>query len=91
MSRAVTTSNRIELRIPSEQKAVLARAAALENLDLTGFIMRTVLPEAQAVVERSERIKLSERDTLFLLDLLENPPEPTEALIKAVRAGKTLR
>lgn len=91
MTRAVTTSNRIELRIPSDQKAILARAAALENLDLTGFIMRTVLPEAQAVVERSERIKLSERDTLFLLDLLENPPEPTEALVKAVQAGKTLR
>ena len=91
MTRAVTTSNRIELRIPSDQKAILARAAALENLDLTGFIMRTVLPEAQAVVERSERIKLSERDTLFLLDLLENPPAPTERLVRAVKAGKTLR
>lgn len=91
MPRAVTTSNRIELRIPSEQKAVLTRAAALENLDLTGFIMRTVLPEAQAVVERAERIKLSEQDTLFLLDLLENPPAPTERLIQAFKAGKTLR
>lgn len=82
------TSSRIELRIPSEQKAVIARAAALEHLDVTGFILRRVLPEAQAVIARAERLALSERDSLRVLDLLENPPEPNAHLI---RAAKLLR
>ncbi len=67
MPRTVSdTSSRVELRIPSAQKAMIARAAALENLDLTGFIMRSVLPEAQAVVERAEHLVLSERDSLIV-------------------------
>lgn len=89
MPRSVSdTSSRVELRIPAAQKAIIARAAALENLDLTGFIMRSVLPEAQAVVERAEHLVLSERDSLMVLELLENPPAPTERLIRAAKAGR---
>ena len=87
---ASETSSRIELRIPREQKAVIARAAALEHLDLTGFILRRVLPEARAVVERAEHLALSERDSLRVLDLLENPPAPSERLIRAAKAGQKL-
>ncbi len=35
---------------------------------------------------QAERISVSERDTKRLLDLLENPPKPTEKLIRAARA-----
>ena len=84
------SSSRIELRIPPEQKAVIARAAALEHLDLTGFILSKVLPEAQAVVERAERLSLSERDSLLVLDLLENPPAPNVRLLRAAKAGQML-
>jgi uncharacterized protein (DUF1778 family) len=37
------------------------------------------------VVDRAERIRLSERDTVRILRLLENPPKPTPALLAAVR------
>lgn len=91
MARTVSdSSSRIELRIPTEQKAVIARAAALEHMDLTGFILKSVLPDAQAVVERAEHLALSERDSLKVLDLLENPPKPTERLFRAAKAGRTL-
>ena len=90
MPRAVSDmNNRIELRIPPEQKAVIARAAALENLDLTGFILLSVLPDAQAVVERARHVALSERDTLRVLDLLENPPTPNARLVRAAKALQT--
>jgi uncharacterized protein (DUF1778 family) len=91
MARTVSdTSSRIELRIPPEQKAVIARAAALERVDLTGFILRHILPEAQAVVARAEHLALSEKDSLRIMNLLENPPAPTDRLIRAARAGQTL-
>lgn len=80
-----TREDRIELRATKEEKRLLATAAAYERLDVTSFIMRNVLPAAREVVDRAERIVLSERDTLRVLDLLENPPEPTPALIAAAR------
>jgi uncharacterized protein (DUF1778 family) len=77
--------DRLELRATKEEKRLIAAAAAYERLDVTSFIMRTALPMAREVVKRNERIVLSERDTLRVLELLENPPKPTAALLRAVR------
>jgi len=68
-----------------DEKQLLAQAAAYERLDVTSFIMRNVLPTARDVVDRAERIVLSERDTVRVLELLENPPKPTPALMAAAR------
>jgi uncharacterized protein (DUF1778 family) len=77
--------DRLELRATREEKRLLAAAAAYERLDLTSFIMRAALPAARQVVERNERIVLSERDTLRVLELLEQAPQPTPALLAAAR------
>jgi uncharacterized protein (DUF1778 family) len=68
MPRPVADSSRIELRIHPEEKAVLVRAAALERTDLTSFILRTILPAAREVIERAERLQLSERDSVRVLN-----------------------
>ena len=80
-----TREDRIELRTTREEKRLLAAAAAYERLDVTSFIMRNVLPSARKVVDRAERIVLSERDSKRILQLLENPPEPPPALVAAAR------
>ncbi|MSP02381.1 MAG: DUF1778 domain-containing protein [Acetobacteraceae bacterium] len=90
MTRTHTGSGRVELRLQPEDKAVLARAAALERLDLTSFILRAAMPRAKAAIAEAEQLKLSERDSLRVLDLLENPPAPPERLLRAARAGFTL-
>jgi uncharacterized protein (DUF1778 family) len=77
--------DRIELRATKAEKRLLTAAAAYERLDVTTFIMRNVLPAARDVVDRTERIVLSERDTTRVLELLDNPPKPTSALIAAAR------
>jgi uncharacterized protein (DUF1778 family) len=83
--KAETRGARIELRTTREEKNILSRAAARESLDLTSFIMRSVLPVARDVIDKADRIVLSERDAKLVLDLLENPPEPTKALLDAAR------
>ena len=75
----------IELRASREQKRLLSAAAAYERLDLTSFVMRTALPTAEEIVARHERISLTARDSLRVLDLLEHPPKPTAALRAAAR------
>ena len=88
---SLTRGDRIELRVTKEEKQLLATAAAYERLDVTGFIMRQVLPAARAVVDRAERITLSERDAARVLKLLENPPRPTTALRAAARRRAAAR
>ncbi len=86
---AVNRDDRIELRTTKEEKRLLAAAAAYERLDLTSFIMRNALAAAREVVDRAERIDLSERDAERVLALLENPPKPTSALLAAARRRRS--
>jgi uncharacterized protein (DUF1778 family) len=83
---AVDDNKRMNLRVLPEQKATLMRAAALKNTDLTDFVLQPALREAKAVIEEAERIVLSERDSLLVLDMLENPPAPNAKLRKAIAA-----
>lgn len=87
MPRAPIDNNkRMNLRVRPEQKAALMRAAALRNTDLTDFVLQPALREAKSVIENAERIVLSERDSLMVLDLLENPPAPNARLRAAIAA-----
>ena len=90
MPRALTDNGRVELRLRPEDKATLTRAASIKRLDLTGYILGAVLPKAEADIAEAERLTLSERDSLRVLDLLENPPSANDRLIRAARAGFTL-
>jgi uncharacterized protein (DUF1778 family) len=87
MPRAVSDSGRIELRLRPKDKATLTRAARIKRLDLTGYILRNVLPKAEADISEAERQTLSERDSLRVLDLLENPPVAPKRLVGAAKAG----
>ena len=83
---AVNDNNRMNLRVRPEQKATLIRAATLKNTDLTDFVLQNALREAKTVIEDAERIVLSERDSLMVLSLLENPPAPNAKLKAAIKA-----
>jgi uncharacterized protein (DUF1778 family) len=47
---------------------------------------RYALVAAKAVIKEAEHMQLSERDSLRVLDLLENPPAPNSKLLAAARA-----
>src|SRR5436190_21905350 len=83
---AVEDNERMSMRGRAEEKAMLLRAAALENTDLTDFVLEHALRSAKAVIEKAEHIRLSERDSLRVLDVLENPPRPNAKLRAAARA-----
>jgi uncharacterized protein (DUF1778 family) len=88
---AVENNNRMSLRIRSEEKALLLRAVALKHTDLTDFVVRHALHAARDVIAQAEQVQLSERDSLRVLDLLENPPGPNARLITAAQALPALQ
>jgi uncharacterized protein (DUF1778 family) len=83
---AVEDNSRISLRIRAEEKALLLRAVALKHTDLTDFVIRHAVNAARQVIREEDRIRLSERDSLMVLDALENPPAPNAKLRAAARA-----
>jgi uncharacterized protein (DUF1778 family) len=82
---AVEDNSRIALRVRPDDKALLMRAVVLAHTDMTDFVLRHALEAARQVVERAERLALSERDSLRVLDALEKPPKPNARLRAAAR------
>ncbi|MEX2447002.1 MAG: DUF1778 domain-containing protein [Dehalococcoidia bacterium] len=76
---------RIELRTTSEEKVILAEAARRARLDLTAFILGAAVPAARELIDRPETLLLSRGEAAQLLDLLDDTPQPTPALVEAAR------
>ncbi|HEB63684.1 MAG TPA: DUF1778 domain-containing protein [Gammaproteobacteria bacterium] len=82
----VENNDRMSLRIASEEKSLLMRAATLQHTNMTEFVIRNVVSAARKVIDQNERLELTERDSLHLLDLLDEPPAPNEKLMTAAFA-----
>ena len=83
---AVKDNSRMSLRIRPDDKALLMRAVAYTHTDLTDFVLRNAVQAAKAVIAQAEQTTLSERDSLRVLDALENPPAPNVKLLAAAHA-----
>lgn len=79
----VVRDERIDLRTTREIKDILVSAARHVGTNLTDFIVERALQEAREILAERDRIQATAADVEFVLDLLDNPPEPTPALIKA--------
>jgi uncharacterized protein (DUF1778 family) len=83
---ALKDTSRVSLRIHPDDKALLLRAVGYEHTDLTDFVLRNAVQAAKAVIAQAEQVALSERDSLRVLDTLENPPAPNAKLLAAAHA-----
>jgi uncharacterized protein (DUF1778 family) len=79
-------TSRLSFRIPPDDKAVILRAATLVGTDLTDFTLTHTLAAAHTVIDQAEHLRLSGRDSLRVLDMLEHPPAPNARLLNAAGA-----
>ncbi len=84
MGTAIAKQDRIGARVPREVYETLCRAAELTGATVNQFLVQAALKEAQEVIEREQRIRLSARDWSWLLDLMENPPKANPTLKAAL-------
>lgn len=82
-------NERMSLRVAAADKSLLMRAAAMDHTNLTEFVIRSALASAKAVLDANEQKQLTERESLKVLALLEDPPAPNERLLAAARALKS--
>lgn len=80
-----TATDRLEMRIPSEEKGLLTRAAQLEGVKLSQFVLAPAIKRARKVIADAEQVATTAKGYKDILDALAKPPKPTKALLAAMR------
>ncbi|MBF0293562.1 MAG: DUF1778 domain-containing protein [Magnetococcales bacterium] len=80
MNHAITTprNERIDLRVTTELKSMLARAASLAGMSVSGFLVSAASDRAKAILAEHEVITLTPQDWQVFLAVLDrdDPPGP---------------
>ncbi|WP_081763335.1 type II toxin-antitoxin system TacA family antitoxin [Imhoffiella purpurea] len=90
MPRESTRTARLEARVSPEVLAVLRHAAELQGRSLSDFVVSVAQDAAHRAIKEASVIHLSDQDQRQFAELLLNPPEPTDALKRAVEAHQRL-
>ena len=72
--------SRLEVRLASDEKAIIERAAALSGSNTTDFVRSTMLTAAKEAVRMHEVIELTAEGSRVFVEALIDPPEPNEHL-----------
>lgn len=76
-------SSRLDVRMHSESKKLIEKAAHLLGLKPSDYARITLEKEAKRVLEDSYSIKLTERDWNRFVQILDEEAMPNEALLNA--------
>lgn len=73
-------TERISLRTTPDAKNVIEQAASLTGLTVNSFMVQLAYEKAKDLIEANNSIKANNANRDMILDLLANPPQPTQAL-----------
>jgi len=82
-------TERLVARVSSEDKEIIAKAAAIAGQSLGGFILSEARKAAVQTLETRQRVVLNAEQSRRLVDALLAPPRPATARMK--RALKLYR
>jgi uncharacterized protein (DUF1778 family) len=85
-----TAAARLDLRLESRDKNLIAKAAALRGVAVSAFVRDVVLREADAAVAADTVVMLSEDESRRFLAALDEPFRPNARLKKAMNAADRL-
>ena len=74
---------RLEARVNPEIKALWQKAADLQGVTLTDFVVASVQAAACKVIEQQKTLKLSTEDAEAFVEAILNPPKSSDALREA--------
>ena len=84
----MATATRFDLKMDADEKAIVAKAAALMGTTMAGFVRLAAKEKAQVLLDREARLTLTDRDfTAFAraLDSAFSPNPPLEAALTQAR------
>jgi len=81
---------RLSFRIDPELKELIELAAMHTGQTVSSYAISTLVRDARRIIQDQHTTYVSERDWEILMDLMDNPPPPNEALIRAMQSYQTL-
>lgn len=76
-------TERLEARVPTLIKELIGRAASLEGLTLTDYVIATLHKSAAEVVREHEILRLSVKDGQAFASVMLAAPKPNRKLTQA--------
>jgi uncharacterized protein (DUF1778 family) len=76
---------RLSFRIDPELKELIERAAVHTGQTVSSYAISTLVRDARRIIQDQHTTYLSERDWEIFMDLMDNPPPPNEALVRAMQ------
>ena len=80
----MSVAARFDLKMDPDEKAIVAKAAALMGTTMAGFVRAAAKEKAQTLLERESRLTLSERDFAAFTRALDSAFAPNQALKAAL-------
>jgi len=77
------TGKRLTTRITDHVQDKLQIAADLVGATLNQFVVQAALEKAEKIIETESTIVMTRRESLMLLDMMENPPPRNEKFLQA--------
>lgn len=79
---------RFDLKMDPDEKAIVAKAAALMGTTMAGFVRAAAKEKAQALIERETRVTLTARDFATFTRALDSAFAPNPALKGALAEAR---
>lgn len=76
------------MKMDPDEKAIVAKAAALMGTTMAGFVRAAAKEKAQTLLERESRLTLSERDFAVFMRALDSAFAPNQALKAALTQSR---
>jgi uncharacterized protein (DUF1778 family) len=80
----MTTAARFDLKMDADEKAIVAKAAALLGTTMAGFVRVAAKEKAQVLLDREARLTLNDRDFTAFASALDSAFAPNPALKAAL-------
>lgn len=84
-NRRSRKAERLEARVTSEQKRLIARAAALRGFSVTEFVVASAQQAASEAIKDFELLTLHDSARDVFVRAILNPPAPTKAARAAAK------
>ena len=84
----MTNAARFDLKMDADEKAIVAKAAALMGATMAGFVRVAAKEKAQLLLQREARVTLSERDLTAFARALNSAFAPNPALTEALTQAR---
>ena len=88
MTTITAAAARFDLKMAPDEKAQVAKAAALLGTTMAGFVRMAAKEKAQLLLEREARMTLSERDFSAFANALDTAFAPNPALSRALAQAR---